>query len=92
MGQWKSDDEGSGEQAALGELGGPTQVPMEALSEGALFGVIDDYILREGTDYGHQEIGLDEKRAQVIKRLKSGDAVIVFDAATESCTVMKVGS
>ncbi len=53
-------------------------IPMAQLSPEALLGVIDAYILREGTDYGHQEISLDEKRAQVRTMLAKGEARICF--------------
>lgn len=41
-------------------------------------GVIDAFVLREGTDYGHRDIGLSEKRDRVLKLLESGQAVICF--------------
>ena len=40
-------------------------ISIEDLSEQALQGVIDAFVLREGTDYGHRDISLQEKRARV---------------------------
>ena len=53
-------------------------IPAEQLSEQALLGVIDAFILREGTDYGHRDIPLDEKRERVRKLLANGAAEIRF--------------
>ena len=62
-------------------------IPPESLSPEALQGVIDDFILREGTDYGVSEASLDKKRQDVLRQLEKGKAKIVFDAETESITI-----
>jgi uncharacterized protein YheU (UPF0270 family) len=64
------------------------EIPLERLTHEALLGIVDDFILREGTDYGHADVPLDTKRAQVLARLHAGHAVIVFDPRTESCTIL----
>lgn len=66
----------------------PMDIPLEALSEDALTGVIDDFILREGTDYGSAEASLEKKRVDVLRQLKNGKAKIVFDPETESITLI----
>jgi uncharacterized protein len=63
-------------------------VPFTALSQAALLGVVDDYVLREGTEYGSADVSLERKREQVMKQLRSGEAVIVFDEVTETCTII----
>ena len=62
-------------------------IPVDALSPEALQGVIDDFIVREGTDYGERERSLDQKRAAVRRQLDHGQAQIWFDPATESTTI-----
>ena len=54
------------------------KVPYTELSQEALLGVMDAFILREGTDYGHEEITIDQKRSRVLSMLRSGKAEIVF--------------
>jgi uncharacterized protein YheU (UPF0270 family) len=66
----------------------PVLVPPQALSAEALQGVIEAFIAREGTDYGELEWSLADKVAQVRELLRVGEAVIVFDALTESCTIL----
>ena len=57
------------------------------LSPEALRGVIEAYITREGTDYGLHEVPLATKVGQVRHQLDAGTAIIVYDEATNSCTI-----
>ena len=62
-------------------------IPHRMLSPEALRGVIEAYITREGTDYGLHEIPLATKVGQVRHQLDAGTAIIVYDEATNSCTI-----
>lgn len=63
-------------------------IPFEQLSSDALQGLIEDFVTRDGTDYGMEEIPLDERVERVRRQLKQGTVVIVFDTATESVTLL----
>jgi uncharacterized protein len=63
-------------------------IPPEQLSADALQGVIEEFITREGTDYGALEWSLADKVKQVRAQLRNGAAQIVFDANSETCTIM----
>lgn len=63
-------------------------IPYQRLSREALAAIIDEYILREGTDYGSREKSLDEKRTRLRTQLERGEVVISFDARTNSCTMV----
>lgn len=63
-------------------------VPPEQLSDDALQGVIEEFITREGTDYGAVEWSLADKVRQLRAQLRGGTAQIVFNPITESCTIM----
>lgn len=65
------------------------KIPYDQLSPEALQGVVEEFVTRDGTDYGEVEVPLGTKIAQVLAQLKSGKAVIVFDQKTESCTILK---
>ncbi|MFY0640171.1 MAG: YheU family protein [Bermanella sp.] len=65
-----------------------TSILYSQLSQEALDGVIEDFINREGTDYGLQEYTMDQKRQQVLNQLKSGVAVIVFDHDSQSVSIL----
>jgi uncharacterized protein len=63
-------------------------IPYRLLSPEALHGVIEAFVTREGTDYGAQEVPLATKVLQVRQQLDDGTAVLVYDEASESCTIL----
>lgn len=70
------------------EQAAPIEVPLAALSPAALRGVVEEFVNREGTDYGLRERTLDEKVRDVMRQLERGEAVIVFDPETRSTTIV----
>lgn len=64
------------------------QVPMEALSSSALDGLIEEFVTREGTDYGFEEHTLESKKDAVRSQLERGEVVIVFDPESETCNIL----
>lgn len=69
---------------------GPVAVPFRALSAAALQGVLESFVLREGTDYGEHEYSLAEKTAHVLGQLERGEARIVFDPVSGSIDIERV--
>jgi uncharacterized protein len=65
----------------------PVEVPHTDLSADALRGLVESFVLREGTDYGDREFTHEEKVAQVVRQLERGEAKILFDPETESVTI-----
>ena len=66
----------------------PVEVPHTELSAEALRGVIDSFVLREGTDYGERDVSHDAKATQVLRQLERGEAKILFDPVTESIDIV----
>lgn len=66
----------------------PIPVPHTELSAEALRGVIESFVLREGTDYGAHEYSLDEKVTHVLRQLERGEARILFYPATETIDIV----
>ncbi|MBX2986578.1 MAG: YheU family protein [Bdellovibrionaceae bacterium] len=66
----------------------PIEVPPAQLSEGALAALIESFVLREGADYGREEVAFETKVRQVRQQLGRGDVIIVFDPNTESVTLL----
>lgn len=62
----------------------PIEISQDALSTDAIKGIIESFILREGTDYGLKEAQFETKYQQILKQLIKGDIKIVFDPTTES--------
>lgn len=66
----------------------PVVVPYTELSEDALRGVLEAFVLREGTEYGARDFSLEEKVSHVLKQLRRGEAQIVFDPGAETVDVV----
>jgi len=66
----------------------PLEVPHTELSADALHGVIESFVLREGTDYGAHDVPHETKIAQVLRQLERGEAKILFDPVTESVDIV----
>lgn len=67
---------------------GPVLVPIAALSAEALHGLVEAFVLREGTEYGAQDVPLAAKVAQVMRQLERGEAQVIFDPATEAVDIV----
>ena len=76
------------ERAQPGEPAEPIFVPYTELSQGALRGVLESFVLREGTEYGERDVSLDQKVAQVERQLQRGEARIVFDPESETIDIV----
>jgi uncharacterized protein YheU (UPF0270 family) len=62
-------------------------IPVGKLSTKALQGVIEEFISRNGTDYGAMEASLETNIRQVKSKLKDGSVVLVFDDETETTNI-----
>ena len=58
------------------------------LTPQALLGVVDNFILLEGTYYGQEEMDYEKKRDALMRKIKNGEAIITFDADTQSITIL----
>lgn len=65
-------------------------IPYQAIHEDTLRNMIEEYVTRDGTDYGEQEMSLEAKVAQVLALLKTGDVAIQYDEALEICEIVMV--
>jgi len=66
----------------------PVEVPQSSVSADALSGIIDEFILREGTDYGASEALHETKVNQIRRQLQSGDVKIFYDFETETVSLV----
>lgn len=64
-------------------------IPVDALEPDTLYSLAEAFVLREGTDYGEQEVELDVKVQQVLEKLNSGDAVVVYSELHESVDIKR---
>jgi len=63
-------------------------IPLEQLPAETLLAIIENFILREGTEYGAEDISKQAKIGQVMKQLKQGSAVLVYSELHESVNIL----
>ncbi len=63
-------------------------IPPQKLDEATLQALLESYIGREGTDYGDQELSLEEKVAILRPQISSGQVLIVYDEESEGFSLM----
>ena len=66
------------------------KIPWDELSEDALMGIIEEFVTREGTEYGGSEVSLEDKCRQVRQQLRGGTAFITFDEELQTCSISPV--
>ena len=76
--------------APAGEDDAPTElvIPFDQLSAAAQRGVIEEFVTREGTDYGHTDVSLDDKVAAVRRQIERGEVVLLFDVKSENVNLV----
>lgn len=63
-------------------------IPMERLPESTLEALLEEFILREGTDYGATEVSLDEKKRRLRTQVESQKVLILYSSVTQNTTLM----
>ncbi len=63
-------------------------IPLEQLSNETLTAIIEDFILREGTEYGAIDVNNQDKISQVKQQLEQGSAVLVYSELHESVNIL----
>lgn len=63
-------------------------IPYQQLAAETLDAVLESFVLREGTDYGEQEVSLERKLEQLRQQLKRGELLLCFDEPTESINLL----
>ena len=66
----------------------PVEIPLDSLNADTLTHVLDSFIWREGTDYGAHDASHETKIKQLLSQLKKGDLKLIFDATSESVTLI----
>ena len=63
-------------------------IPHDRLSQEALQGLIEEFVTRDGTDTGYTDGSLDGNVETVMRQLKRGGVVIVFDEVTGTANIV----
>ena len=73
----------------LSLMGFNVVVPHKQLAPEVLRAVIEDFVTRDGTDYGVEEHSLAQKHDAVLRQLDQREAFIVFDPESETITLLR---
>ena len=63
-------------------------IPWQQLNADTLQRLIESYVLREGTDYGDEEVSLAEKTAAVLQQIQQGQVLILYSELHESVDLL----
>lgn len=63
-------------------------VPWQELEPDTLDNLIQEFVSRDGTDYGEQEYSLADKVSQVRRALAKGEAILIFSEHTGLCNIV----
>lgn len=63
-------------------------IPYQDLQKSTLTTLIEEFIDREGTDYGEREVSRETMVAQVHQQLSDGRVVICYDTESETCNLV----
>jgi len=64
-------------------------IPYTSLAAETLQNLIEEFVTRDGTDYGNYELSMAEKVSAVQGRLHSGEIVILYIESTESVNIVE---
>jgi len=65
------------------------EVPHVHLTPEALRSLVEEFVTRDGTDYGRVEKTLDEKVAAVMRQLDRGEVAILYDGENQTTSIAR---
>jgi len=63
-------------------------IPIEQLPQDTLNSLLQEHVLREGTNYGEHDISIESQVAQLKQQLERGDIVLVYSELHESVNLL----
>lgn len=64
-------------------------VPWDAIDPDTLYRLVEEFVTREGTDYGQQEFDLDTKVQQIMAGLKRRQWLIIVDTEMQNTHIVE---
>jgi len=63
-------------------------IPFNELNTDTLNSIIKEFVLQEGTEYGAEDVAMDDKIQQVHTQLKQGTAILVYSELHETVNII----
>lgn len=67
-------------------------IPAGQLAPDTLRSLVEEFVSRDGTDYGLTEVDLETRTERVLAQLRRGEVVIVYDPESDSCNLFPADS
>ncbi len=64
------------------------EVPYTSLTPEALRGLVEEFVTRDGTDYGRVEKTLEGKIGTLMRQLERGEVAIVYDGESQTTSIV----
>jgi len=62
-------------------------IPHTDIAADTLHALIEEFVTRDGTDYGEHEVSTEQKVQQVMRQLERQEIFIVYSELHETCTL-----
>lgn len=76
----------------LGTLVHMITVPVEQIEAETLKNIVEEFVTRDGTDYGETERSLVHKVDEIMAKIRTGKILVVYDEELESVNLMDADS
>jgi hypothetical protein len=76
------------ENKPVGSLEAGVDVPYEQLEPETLQNLIQEFVTRDGNDWGNVDGALEHKVAQVMQQLRKRQAKVVFDLKSQTANIV----
>ena len=63
-------------------------IPYTELAPDTLQSLIEEFVTRDGTDYGVNDVSMERKVQQIMQQLEREEVYIVYSELHESCTIV----
>lgn len=63
-------------------------IPHKDLAADTLNAIIEEFVLREGTEYGAEDVSLTDKITQINQQLQLGSVVLVYSELHETVNIL----
>ena len=64
-------------------------IPWQQIKPEILTQLLEEIVTRDGTDYGSEEISVDEKVSNALRALRDGDAVLGWDVELATANLLR---
>jgi len=61
-------------------------IPHTEIAPETLQALIEEFVSREGTEYGEHDVSLSKKVQQIMRQLERNEIVILYSELNETCT------